>query len=89
MRTSSWVGIMSVALLACATVSSAPANAQGSPVSKQKNYELDNVSLNQGNYDSPPVTPPSKFSIAGYDECLVALGTTYCRQQHGPWSALN
>jgi hypothetical protein len=76
---------MGAALLFAAV---APANAQGSPVSRQKNVELNNVAENQGNYDSPPVTQPSTFSTAGYDQCLVALGTTYCRAQQGQWSAV-
>lgn len=86
MGTRACFGIMGAALLAVTVA--APASAQGTPVSRQKNVELNSVAENQGNYDSPPVTLPSTFSVAGYDQCLVALGTTYCRQLEGHWSAL-
>ncbi|MET0283543.1 MAG: hypothetical protein ABW352_03715 [Polyangiales bacterium] len=79
---------MNAALLISAAVLSSSAFAQGTPVSRQKNVELNNVIENQGNYDSPPVALPTVFSQPGYDECLVALGQTYCRASAGPWSSV-
>jgi hypothetical protein len=88
MRTQACLRVVGVAALACAALSSASASAQGTPVSREKNAELNRVAENQGNYDSPPVTRPSTFSHNGYSQCLTALGTTYCREASGPWHAI-
>jgi hypothetical protein len=85
MRSAIRVGIVNAALLVGAAILSSSAFAQGTPVSRQKNVELNSVAENQGNYDSPPVMLPTTLSRPGYDECLVALGQTYCRAGAGHW----
>jgi hypothetical protein len=78
-----------LAVVALVAASPVAASASGATqVSKQKNVELNSVAENLGNYDSPPVSPPRLFSHSGYHECLVALGSTYCRQDDRHWLAL-
>ncbi|HEX5659089.1 MAG TPA: hypothetical protein VFX59_17965 [Polyangiales bacterium] len=86
MNTRTCLALIGAGLLAAATT--VPASAQPTPVSRQKNVELNSVKINQGNYDSPPASAPVTFSALGYETCLVALGTTYCRTTDGHWNAM-
>lgn len=78
--------LATVALVAASPVAATASEA--ARVSKQRNVELNSVADNLGNYDSPPVSPPRLFSHSGYQECLVALGSTYCRQDDRHWLKL-
>jgi hypothetical protein len=79
----SWIWFAGVAVLV--TASSASASSNATPVSRQKNVELESVSENLGNYDSPPPSTPRLYTLAGYERCLDALGETYCRTSRGHW----
>ena len=78
--------VPSLLSIGCTTTAPPPQHARasgGTAVSVQKHYELSSVA-DELNYEDPcTLARPARGTA--YDECLLSLDCTYCRNRDGWW----